>query len=729
MRRMERLQLMRLTGSIGIICTILGAAPAPPSYLGVERTIANIRQSWSSPGSPPQPNQAGWEVLFDALQSDLKAYAKADSETSRLEALNRIYQISNALGTVSWSQAGELRNETRQWLRPRIRLAWAARRLSDMVEALPASTDPGIQANRSRWIDFVHNDLGNALRDYDAADTVSRRQTALHGVHESLRLLQEGNQSRPWSPSWELQAAVNDLFNRPNIDVAADVNTVSPLFNANLVETGPVYRKGYWSQVTAGPKTGFGLLPSDDGIAFYNKQTLVSVTPITDFQNQIAADPQGQRAVKLYQFSATSYDWSELTITTVLRPSGLTISPSSTHNIDAAICAAPTEGGGLGRGIAALIGMNKDVITQKVKDGALPRLQQQIPVEAQEEALERIAKETAERNADLRTKGLVGNDTVAVNDVIIKQLSLRSRPDGVFVGGLFEWRGAPGQLGADSPQPPSLAATFEPGVTADVHLGSLLTSASSGLYERDQVRSVQNLMITIKDAPAGSPPADAVKIARNVDFPTYIKAVDESRKPGSKANVLRLTRPAHAPEFSADAKGNLVAIIRDLQIEVPAPESEAKGGVVGAAAKIYRIKIPQGEIALSYKVETVPGNPPRLNANVADFNPGTNPQVLAITDDETKAVPLSRFSGSLVLGGIGGRLRSRPINVSLDQLHLPGFSIRSVSPLDPSGWVRVGLEPNPNSPQIAQTVPATHSTPVLVQQPPVSAPVGAAGQP
>ena len=179
------------------------------------------------------------------------------------------------------------------------------------------------------------------LRDYDAAATVSQRQAALHRVHESLGSLENGNKSRPWSPSWELQAAVNDLFNQPNLDVAIDVNTVSPLFNANLVETGPVFRKGYWSQVTAGPKTGFGLLPSDDGIAFYNKQSLVSVTPITDFQNQIAADDQGRRAAKLYQFSATTYDWSELTITTVLRSSGLTITPSSTHNIDAAICVGP----------------------------------------------------------------------------------------------------------------------------------------------------------------------------------------------------------------------------------------------------------------------------------------------------------------------------------------------------------------------------------------------------
>ena len=173
----------------------------------------------------------------------------------------------------------------------------------------------------------------------------SRRQAALHRIHESLEIATaRETRADPGARRGNCEGAVNDLFNQPNIDVAADVNTVSPLFNANLVENGPVFRKGYWSQVTAGPKTGFGLLPSDDGIAFYNKQTLVSVTPITDFQNQIAADPQGQRAAKLYQFSATSYDWSELTITTVLRPSGLTITPSSTHTIDAAVSSVPTAG-------------------------------------------------------------------------------------------------------------------------------------------------------------------------------------------------------------------------------------------------------------------------------------------------------------------------------------------------------------------------------------------------
>ena len=97
MRGMERLQLIKLAGLVGLVCTILGAAPAPPSYLGVERTIDNIRQSWSSPGAPPQPNRAGWDVLFDALLGDLKAYAKAESETDRVEvARSRLSDLERA---------------------------------------------------------------------------------------------------------------------------------------------------------------------------------------------------------------------------------------------------------------------------------------------------------------------------------------------------------------------------------------------------------------------------------------------------------------------------------------------------------------------------------------------------------------------------------------------------------------------------------------------------------
>ena len=295
------------------------AAPAPRSYQGVERTIQTIRDNWSRPGAPVQPNRPGWDALFDGLLADLQSYSKASGEDDRLAVLEHVYLISQALGTVSWQPAVNLREELRQWLRPRLRLASATRRLNDAVHALPATSDSSVSSNRQRWVEFTRNELGTALREYDGAATVAQRNAALHRIHEALEALQAGNQKRPWWPSSELQAAMDDLFNRPNVDLAADPRTVEPYFSATLVQTGPVYRKGYVSQVTAGPKTGFGLLPSDDGIAFYNSQQFTSVTPVWDFQNRIAADPQGQRAAKLYQFSATTYDWAELTVTTVLK--------------------------------------------------------------------------------------------------------------------------------------------------------------------------------------------------------------------------------------------------------------------------------------------------------------------------------------------------------------------------------------------------------------------------
>ena len=543
---------------------------------------------------------------------------------------------------------------------------------------------------------FVQDDLGRALHDYDAAATVSERQSALHRIHESLGLLGKGNQSRPWWPSWELQSAVNDLFNQPNLDISADVNTVAPVFNANLVESGPVTRKGYVSQVTAGPKTGFGLMPSDDGIAFFNSQLFTSVTPIWDFQNQIASDPQGRQAAKLYHFDATTYDTAELTITTVLRDSGLQITPSYGHNIDAAIGSEPTCDGGFGRLVAGLIGMNQQAINNRVYQGAIGKFRERIPAEAMEEGLERIAGETERRNADLRSKGLIGNNTLKIKDLQISQLALRSRPEGVFVGGLFQWEGAP-QLGADAPQPAKLT-TFETGLTANVHLSSLLTNLTRGAFQHEPIRSVQNLTVVTKDVPAGTPPRESFTLIQNTDLPTFARAVDEARKAKNpKVTALRITRPQQPPEFSVDARGFLVALIHDFQLDVPAPEGEARGGLVGAAAKIYRIKIPLAEVALSYKVDTPP-KALHVRAKVEEFSPGTNSEVLAITDDETKGIALSRFSAAVVLGAMGGRLRTQPIEFTVDESALRGFSIRSVSPLDPSGWLRLTLDRNPNSP-------------------------------
>ncbi|MGA2700100.1 MAG: hypothetical protein ABSH35_03250 [Isosphaeraceae bacterium] len=698
------------------------AAPAPASYMGVEQTISSIRDSWSRPGAVADPNAPGWNVFFDALLNDLRTYSQADNQADRLIALGRIYQMSVALAAVPWAPAIQLREELRQWLRPRVRLAWAERRLDETVHNLPPSSDPSIIANRQRWVDFVSNDLGQALGEYNGATTVAQRQEGLKRVHDALRSLQTHNQDRPWQPAWELQTAVNDLFNQPNLDITADVNVVQPVFDQNLVTSGPVYRKGYWSQVTAGPKTGFGLLPSDDGIAFYNSQLLTSATPITDFQNQIASDPRGQRAVKLYGFSATSYDWAQLTIYTVLRTSGLVIWPAYNHNIDASICSAPEPGGGFGRLVAGLIGMNQNKITQKVYEGAIGNFRQRIPQEAQEEAQERIAGQQAERNAQL-AQYLIGNNTFAFQDFLISGLSLRSRPEAVYVGGLLQSRSGDRQRGADAPQPAKLAAP-DPGLTADVHLSSVLNSVADGLFQRGEVQQVANLVIVTKDVPPGSPPQQAATIATNVGFPAYARAVDEAHKANNlKVTAIRVKRPAQAPEFAVDARGFLVASVRDVELEVPAPDKSSQAAsMIGVSARILRVQIPHLEVAFSYQVEEPAPGSHRIRAKVEDFSPSTNSQVLAINDDESKPSKVSRLGGAFVISGIGARLRSQPVVANLDNVNLRGFVIQSISPLDPSGWVRVSLtRAQTAAPVATAAVPAPAAVADPVQTNPVAA--------
>ncbi len=708
------------------------AAPAPSSYSNVERSIATIRTGWDRPGAPEDPNAPGWNLFFNAILDDLKSYSTATTPTARLIPLNRLYQMSAAMAAAPWQPAQTVREELRAWLRPRVRLAWAERRLDDTVRGLPASSDPDVQANRQRWVDFVDNDLGKSLSDYHAATTVAQRQSALDGIHQALGKLNQRNAERPWQPSGELQTAINDLFNKPNLDITADLSIVGPIFDQNLVVSGPIYRKGYWSQVTAGPKTGFGLLPSDEGIAFYNSQALQSTTPITDFQNQIASDEQGQRAAKLYQFTATTIDQAEQTIYALLRTTGLSLTPAATHNVNAQICSTPQAGKGLPRAIGGLLGFNQNKITDMVYQNALPQFQQRIPVEAQEEAEERIAGELAQRNADIQ-RFLIGNDILAVEDFLVSGLSLRSRPQAVYVGGLFQSKTGDKQRGADAPQPPQLAVPA-PGLTADVHLGSVLTSALDGLYQRDQVRAVDNVMIVTHDVPPGAPPAQAVTITTNVDYPTYLKAVEEAVKAKNpKIQALRIRKPAQPPEFAADARGFVVAILHDLEIDAPAPDPSSRAGsIVGANAKVLRVKIPQAEAALSYKVESASPGSHQLHAKLEEFTPSTASQVMALNDDESKPTTLNRFSGALVISTLAAKLRSQPINANLDNLRLRGFAVESISPLDPSGWVRVNLVRAYDTPAPVNPVPDLTEPPIQPDAPgpqPAAAPAQAQAAP
>lgn len=689
---MRRLGVGRWILMMGMVGVGLAAAPAAPSYFAVEQKIEAIREDWAKPGAVAQPNAPGWNAYFDTLRSELKNYTVMPSENDRLAALNSVYQLSVALKGTTWSPAAELREELRAWLRPRVRLAWAERRLVDRVKGLPQVPDTTVQQNRERWVKFVGTDLGDALRQYEGSTTVSQRQAALKRLYGALNSLQANNRTRPWVPSVELQAALDDLYNVPNLDLSADAATVAPALSADVVQTGPIYRKGYVSQVTAGPKTGFGLLPSDEGIAFYNSQLATSVTPITDFQNQVQQDRRGRRAAKLYHFDATSMDQSQITVSAVLTPNGLRLGPQYQHNVSAMFSSFKQPGKGLGRFFASLLGFNQSRIQQQVAEGAIGRIAENVVRESAELGAERIAQSQAEKNAQLAQYLLFGRNAATLRNLLITGLTLRSRPENVLLGGRLQWLNASDQVGGDAPQPAKFAVPAS-GVSADLHLGSILTSLIRGYLQNEPARSVNNLLVITKKPVPNAPPAQAVDVKPNSDFAAYLKAVSDTRAAADPSVIaIRVKKPTTPPDFAADARGYLVALVNDFQIEVPVPPEMTRGGLFGPPAQVYRITSPQAEFVISFKVTPQSQTSPvRLAGKLESFEPGPGAKIYTINDDENKATALSPLASVAVMSGVRNKLQGRPIDLPLSNLKLQGFAIQEVTPLEPSGWIRVNL--------------------------------------
>lgn len=690
--------------SSGCLAVALGAAPAASTSREVQQSIDQIRAGWAKPGAAEQPNAPGWNAFFDRLNADLSEYASAKSEDDRLRSLAELHQLSVALREVGWTPAAELNETLRAWLRPRVALAWAIRNVRDSVRGLPETGNPSVQGNRDRWLSFTENNLGAALRDYEGASTVIARRDALKRVYGALNSLATRNQARPWMPAMALEEALDDLFNVPNLDAKADVDALTPALSQDVVETGPIFFKGQLSYVTAGPKTGFGLLPSDDGIAFFNSQAMTSLTPINNFQGQVAQDRQGRRAARMYYFNATSEDNSELTITAILRPSGLAVAPAYLHSISAAVGSMPIHGTGLTRTAASLIGLNQNKITDKVYEGAIGKIQQGVVENSSELGAIKANEAAAEKNAQIR-QYLVGDDTARYNNLAVTGLSLRSRPDFALIGGTVQWVGAGEQVGADAPQPGKFRKT-QPGVTADLHLGSVLTNLARGYLQSPAGARVHNLMVVTRKLPPDTPPRQGIATSENVDFATFRDAIATARAANDpKVVAIRVKTPGVAPEFSADARGYLVALIHDFVLEVPAPEAAARGGLFGPPAQIYRISAPDAEFIISFQIGAAKGDTPiRLTGRVEGFDAGPEARVFAINDDEAKASPLTAFTRVAVLNTFANRLKGQPIDIPLSNINLGKFALNSVSPLDPSGWIRLNLVPAGSAPAPTPTV-------------------------
>jgi hypothetical protein len=227
-----------------------------------------------------------------------------------------------------------------------------------------------------------------------------------------------------------------------------------------------------------------------------------------------------------------------------------------------------------------------------------------------------------------------------------------------------------------------------------VHVSSILTSLAHGYLQSDEVKGIENLMLLTRKVPPGSSPRDAFEVVKNADYPRFLGAITTAQESGDpKVTALRVKRPGRPPDFAADARGFLVATVFDFQLEVPVPAQGARAGAMaGPPAKVYRITSPRAEFVISFQVKPGPqSGPVHLAGRVEELDLGAHSKVFAVNEDESKPVLLTVFNAALVKGFLLARVKGQPIDVPLSNLQLRGFTIRDVSALDPSGWMRVQL--------------------------------------
>ena len=225
MRRMVRLLVAIIAVASGLVLAAAAAAPVTPSYQGVERTIQAIRQVLGrARGLLAQPNRAGLGRAFRRLAQRPAGYGKAAGDTDRVAALDHIYQISEALGTTAWQPAANLREEAQGVAQAQAQAgvgkppAERNGRGAAGHQSTPTSRpteNAGLTSSEPTWEPRCRNTTRPPPWPSD--------RRPCDRIHESLGTLSAGNQKQPWWPSSELEAAVNDLFNRPNLDIAADV--------------------------------------------------------------------------------------------------------------------------------------------------------------------------------------------------------------------------------------------------------------------------------------------------------------------------------------------------------------------------------------------------------------------------------------------------------------------------------------------------------------------------
>ncbi|MBI1325357.1 hypothetical protein GC170_19505 [bacterium] len=665
------------------------------------------------------------------LEADLRNVTNSRELDARLNAYATLQ--ADAAQWAAWAGydpvAADVANALNRWIEPRLRSVQYAISARDTI----ARGDYWLTDDHRRLYSEVAVPLVDALEDYEAATTAAQRFDSREKVRDLLAQARTRLQTTPWPDAQAILDTITSRWESPNMIVTVAAEGLRPMLDRGIVTPDPVFYKGRTSYVTPRERYGYGLIPSTDAISFYIRQAMTSVTPVTDFEQQVEANRGGRILTRAYALGNTIQNDSLLTMSFAIRPSGVAMAPSYQNNARPNLSVTPRQGGGITRAFMGMAGMDRQAIANQIYSRSIGQIQSETETSSLELGQMRANEAAAQLNGAIMPYRR-GPNAFSYSKFLIDRVLTRTEPSHIHAEArlAYEFPGLDtiGPIDAVPPVDP-VDARY---VTTAIHIPNLLENIAANYLAELASRGPTTIgFMPDKDSDG------VLEIEINGDDLHFRSALEENLRiskqpegaamtPGTPLAAITLGDRKIVPHFTVSDKGNLVMLLRDVRVDVASPAlTLLSAGRFGSA---IRIDAPSAEVEIEFvKIAATSDQPERLALKVLTVM--LDPKAKIFTFEEPgkdpKEVSLLRKIG--LVSAATAVMTSRPFDLPLDSLRL-GDRVRvvSVDRLGALGWFQFvidadqllyemaqpGATPPPSAPA---TVPTITNVPAATPAP------------
>lgn len=678
MMRLKALVLTTLAITLGMN-GIVTAGNVAPTYRNVQDQLAKL--------SPNSSND------LKASAKKLDDYLAKLVKTNNIDARLAAYRALKS-DTDQWSAwathdpaANDVATALNHWIAPRLKAVEYAISARDAI------------ARNEAWVTDEHRliykelvqSLTTALEQYESADKTGLRIDAREKIRDLVEQLSKRLKNTQWPDAEQIIATIKSRWESPNILITVSAEGLRPLLDREIVKKESILFKGRTSYVTPRERQGYGLIPSDDAIAFYISQAMTSVTPVTDFEDQVKSNNGGRILSKAYALENTIQNDSVVTTSFAIRPTGIAMSPANQNNVRPNLGIAPKSGGGFSRAIMGMAGMNQQKIINEIYSKSIGQIQSEAEISSKE--LGELRANEAANKLNVAMKPYRRSDNaMAYDKVVVERIQVRTEPTHIHAQARLLYD----RPGHESIGPIDVVPPIDPVdqryITAAIHIPNLMENLAANFFEELSSRGTTTIAFLPDNNGDG---AAEVEIQSGQDLLQL--AIGESLRitkqpkgarlnPGSPFAALTISEKKLVPHFTMDDKGHLVMMFKAFKMDIASPSlTILSEGRMGGAV---RIDSPGAELDMEIiNLPATVNQQERLALKVHSFQLDPRSKIYAYSEPGKEPSELSAFRKAAVLAGASAFLSSKPIDLPLDALKIGDkVSVVKVSPLGKTGW-------------------------------------------